>query len=387
MKDIWRKRPTLSDLTGISSTRLDSLGTHLQAWLISPNLAVAQSNRSGSAASTSTPTSSENATLPRPHHNRTSTSTHLTLISSSSALLSKGGAILSPRGKTCFKDNSLLSASRIIGGFRDNKLQGRHMGPLVIPSLPFSAPPAEQSLAPSGAVPGLSAGLPPEFAPFNPLAFQFPLPPPDTASSVDDGTIFKPQYCWCPMGPSCVPSALSSLPPFASPPTVSAPSSLSLGTAASADCTKVLHDPLVHLPLPVSSLVIPPLPGSSQFPAFSGLMSDPIVHLPVMDICSAGQAYLVSAGPAISTAIPPLVVKPLVPTTESVVEKNARETLMRLLESAPIPMPNPIHGAVAFGVDAFSSAISSSMGEDVLSQTSELEENEEEQEIEGQQMG
>lgn len=103
-----------------------------------------------------------------------------------------------------------------------------------------------------------------------------------------------------------------------------------------------------------------------------------------MDIRSAGQAYLVSAGPAISTAIPPLVVKPLVPVTESVVEKNARETLMQLLESAP--MPNPIHG-VAFGVDAFSSAISSSLEEDTSSQASEREANEQEQEIKGQEMG
>jgi hypothetical protein len=110
-------------------------------------------------------------------------------------------------------------------------------------------------------------------------------------------------------------------------------------------------------------------------------MSDPIVHLPLMDIRSAGQAYLVSAGPSISTAIPPLVVKPLVQATESVVEKNARETLMRLLESAP--MPNPIHG-VAFGVDAISSAICSSLEENMSCQTGEREENEEEQEIEGQ---
>lgn len=106
-------------------------------------------------------------------------------------------------------------------------------------------------------------------------------------------------------------------------------------------------------------------------------MSDPIVHLPaVMDIRSAGQAYLVSAGPAISTAIPPLPL--VVPTTDSVAEKNARETLMRLLDSAP--MPNPIH-AVAFSMDVFSSVNSTALKEDMSCQASEREENEQEQEV------
>ncbi|XP_078180652.1 flocculation protein isoform X2 [Carex rostrata] len=387
MKDVLRRRPTLSELTGISRSRLDSLGSHLQACLVSPKvLAVAQSIHSETTASTSTftTTSSENARSPRPHHHRTftSTSTH----GSSSLSSSSRGASLSPRGNTSFKDNSSsLSSVRTVGGIRDNKLKGRHVSPLVIPSLPFNSPPATQhSLLPSfhsEAVASLSAGLPPEFSPFNPLTFQFPIPPSDCASSMsmDNQPLFKPQYCWCPMGPSRVPS--SALPPLTlplpPPPPPPPPSSLSLSTTASSDCTKVLLDPLVHLPLPVSSLVIPPLPGSSQFPAFTGLMSDPIVHMPaVMDIRSAGQAYLVSAGPAISTAIPPLPL--VVPTTESVAEKNARETLMRLLDSAP--MPNPIH-AVAFSMDVFSSVNSTALKEDMSCQASEREENEQEQEV------
>ncbi|KAJ1688594.1 hypothetical protein LUZ63_012749 [Rhynchospora breviuscula] len=379
MNDLLRRRPTLSDLTGISSSCLDSLGTHLQACLVSPKLAEAQSIHSESA--TSTCPSSENARLPYPQNHRTSILGQASSISSSSPSL-KGGASLSPRGKTCFKDHSSSPSSpRIGGGIRDSKLKKRHGSLLAIPSLPFNHPPATGS-PPSGVVAGLSADLPPDFAPFNPLTFQFPLPPPDHASSIDNQPLFKPQYCWCPMGPSRVPSALPPLPPLAVSPQVSAPNSLSLGSAASSELPKLLHDPLVHLPLPISSLVIPPLPGSSQFPAFTGLMSDPIVHLPVMDIRSSGQAYLVSAGPAMSTAIPPLVVKPLVPTMESLIEKNARETLMRLLESAP--MPNPVH-AVAFGVGAISSAISSmeldpSLEDDMSSQAEEQGENEQEQE-------
>ncbi|KAJ3683937.1 hypothetical protein LUZ61_013101 [Rhynchospora tenuis] len=381
MNDLLRRRPTLSDLTGISSSCLDSLGTHLQACLVSPNLAEAQSIHSESA--TPTCPSSENARFPYPQHHHTSILGQASSISSSSPS-SKGGASLSPRGKTCFKDHSTSPSSlRIGGGIRDSKLK-KHHGLLAIPSLPFNHPPATGSPPQSGVVAGLSADLPPDFAPFNPLTFQFPLPPPDHASSIDKQPLFKPQYCWCPMGPSRVPSALPPLPRLAVSPQVSAPNSLSLGSAASSELPKILYDPLVHLPLPVSSLVIPPLPGSSQFPAFTGLISDPIVHLPLMDIRSSGQAYLVSAGPAISTAIPPLVVKPLVPATESVVEKNARETLMRLLESAP--MPNPIH-AVAFGMSAISSAISSmeldpSFEDDMLSQAGEHGEKEEEEEQE-----
>jgi hypothetical protein len=65
-------------------------------------------------------------------------------------------------------------------------------------------------------------------------------------------------------------------------------------------------------------------------------MSDPIVHIPVIDVCSAGQAYLVSCGPSISSTVPLLPrLKPLLPEGESLVERSARETLMRLIASAP----------------------------------------------------
>ena len=70
-------------------------------------------------------------------------------------------------------------------------------------------------------------------------------------------------------------------------------------------------------------------------------MSDPIVHVPVIDVCSAGQAYLVSCGPSITSTVPLLTsLKPLLPEAESLVERSARETLMRLIASAP-PASNP----------------------------------------------
>ncbi|GKE24264.1 hypothetical protein Tco_1435776, partial [Tanacetum coccineum] len=49
-----------------------------------------------------------------------------------------------------------------------------------------------------------------------------------------------------------------------------------------------LPEPLVRLPLSMSS--------SQQILIFTPLMTDPIVHILVMDICSSIQAYLPSAG-------------------------------------------------------------------------------------------
>lgn len=124
------------------------------------------------------------------------------------------------------------------------------------------------------------------------------------------------------------------LPPLSSLLSATRPSSLlspapplSLADVPSLDFPALLPDPLVRLPMP----------GSQQIPTFTPLMCDSIVHIPVIDVCSSGQGYLVSAGPAISSTIPPLhskLVNPLIPETESVVEKGARETLRLLLSSS-----------------------------------------------------
>ncbi|KAI4306795.1 hypothetical protein L6164_030041 [Bauhinia variegata] len=92
------------------------------------------------------------------------------------------------------------------------------------------------------------------------------------------------------------------------------------------DFPPFLPDPLVRMSLPTSQ----------QVPTFTPLVCDPIVHVPVIDVYSSGQGYLVSAGPAISTTIPPLhsnLVKPLIPESDSVV-KGARETLRLLISGS-----------------------------------------------------
>ncbi|KAJ3680751.1 hypothetical protein LUZ60_015240 [Juncus effusus] len=295
MKDLLKNKPSLSDLTGISNSRLESFGAHLQAYLIR------ESNSGISKSGISDPSSSSPLIIPRPpkiRHSKTPNLRSRSYISfkegsSSSSLAFK---TLNPREKSRKRNNN-------------NEFHNLNLGPLSIPSLPIVSSPlpiptiptsqSERDTSSSSDPFALPPDLLPQFSPFDPLTFKFPLPPSDSTNS---NPKFKPYYCSCPIG--------SSLPQ-------SAPlNSLMSATASSS--------PVPSLSSPVG---IPPLP------AFSGLISDPIVHLPLMDFArSSGQlAYLVSAGPMISPAgvsVPNM----LVPVTESLVEKNARETLRRLLE-------------------------------------------------------
>ncbi|XP_072975667.1 uncharacterized protein [Typha angustifolia] len=316
MKDLLKRRPTISHLTGISESRLNSF-----------------------------------------------------------AHTAKGNPVyqasLSPRSNT-FKDGTARTSSCIRSGARE-KLKRRgecHLISSTIPGEPFapestckspvlSSKQCEgESLADNencGSVPlGLPSvsSLPSLALSFKPLAAYCP------ASEVNvQSTMFRPYYCWCPPCPSSLqytitPSPLRStsmeslpLPPLTSllsaagSPVSVVPSKLGIEAAElpPLNLPALMHDPLVHLSLPVSSLVSLP---ASQFPTFTPFMSDPIVHIPVIDVCSSGQAYLVSAGPAISSSMAPLLpglVKPLISETESLVERSARETLRRLLASTPIP--------------------------------------------------
>lgn len=74
------------------------------------------------------------------------------------------------------------------------------------------------------------------------------------------------------------------------------------------------------------------------------IMCDPIVHIPVIDICSSGQGYLVSAGP---TGMIPTSITPLPVENDSLVEKGARETLRLLISGANASTSAPLnhHGS------------------------------------------
>ncbi|KAI3731132.1 hypothetical protein L1987_62315 [Smallanthus sonchifolius] len=129
-------------------------------------------------------------------------------------------------------------------------------------------------------------------------------------SSTSAPRISPPYYCWCPpvVAVSTLQTESFSLPPLSS--LLPNPS------------PNLFEIPI--LPLSMSS-------SSQQIPVFTPLMCDSIVHLPVIDICSSGQAYLVNSGPAISVSIPPLH-NPLIQETDS--EKSARDTLRVLISGS-----------------------------------------------------
>lgn len=144
-----------------------------------------------------------------------------------------------------------------------------------------------------------------------------PIPSPEIPSLPSSP---PPYYCWCP--PIVSTTESFTLPPFSLSP----------------------ENP------PLS------IPSSQQIPLFTPLMCDPIVHIPVLDICSSGQAYLVSTGPIMTVTIPPLV-------QESDSEKSARDTLRILLSgSSQFPSVDGTHNRGGFyggttDVDAIANSI------------------------------
>ncbi|XP_051121260.1 uncharacterized protein LOC127244800 isoform X2 [Andrographis paniculata] len=159
-------------------------------------------------------------------------------------------------------------------------------------------------------------------------AMQFPPPP------------ISPQYCWCPpVTPTLeIPQlSLAAAPPSYEPPSLPPPLSVYLAS----------KKPLLNLADGIPPIDFPPeLPSllctsQQQIPTFTPLVCDPIIHVPVIDVCSSGQGYLVSGGPAtaMSTVIPPVNVDRPSSSAESMVEKSARETLRMLISSS---MSNPV---------------------------------------------
>ncbi|OAY66215.1 hypothetical protein ACMD2_14946 [Ananas comosus] len=378
MKDLLKRRPTLSNLTGISDSRLDSFATHLQAYLLS-------SSNPGEIKSIASP------------FDFLTTSTTDELYSHSSPLVPKSSrfrpaaahaakvnpvyqASLSPRSNT-FKDGALRNPSGVRSGTRE-KLKRRGEGHII--SSTIATPPISSSVSTSthssisnslNVDNSLFVGLPKiSCLPASLLSCNPPAESPTSTDVAAQSSLFRPYYCWCPPCPSSLqytvtplhqpstsseslpPPPLSSLLSGAHPPASGLPSKSTNETTElpPLNFQSLLHDPLAHLSLPVSSRVS--LPGS-QVLTFTPFMSDPIVHIPVIDVCSSGQAYLVSAGPAISSAIPPLHptrVNPLIPEAESLAEKNARETLRRLIDSSPVlvrPQLMSVAPAASNGVD------------------------------------
>uniref|UniRef100_A0A0D9WUH2 Uncharacterized protein n=2 Tax=Leersia perrieri TaxID=77586 RepID=A0A0D9WUH2_9ORYZ len=353
MKNLLHGRPTLSDLTGISDSRLDAFATHLHSYLLASSF--------GDVKSLGSPNDFLSTSSPHDYLQPSSVVSKSSRFRTSAANAAKASSVyqtsLSPRSGA-FKDGVPRMSCAKITGREKLKRHGDWLSlstapvdtDLLTPKIVSSDSSSEKS---DGDYSENSANSPPLDLPLSfpllpslfPRTTQFPLP--KDASEQP----FKPYYCWCPPCPSSLQYSVTPLhmpvtsveplplPPLSSlltndqPPTSTVSAKMDTTDSPSLNLPSILHDPLLHLPLPTSPLVS--LHGS-QVPTFTPLMSDPIVHVPVIDVCSSGQAYLVSCGPSMSSSIPLLPsLKPLIPETESLVERSARETLMRLIASTP----------------------------------------------------
>ncbi|XAR65901.1 hypothetical protein NMG60_11011897 [Bertholletia excelsa] len=358
MKDLIGRKPSLAELTGISGSRLDSFATHLRAHLVGTSVthrkAVSGVGLFPSDASSDFSEPCQNAessystsSSSKPLRNR-----HFGNQSGKSNSLYQGS--LSPRSSS-FKDGLPRNLSSLRTVVRE-KLRRQYSQISAGDNLSVASPLGTDSCsahqlekdklleaAGNHLLESLeqSAALPSFLSPASQV--------PSVASS-----LLSPYYCWCPPiastlqysgAPTKLPIITSteslSLPPLSTllPSTRSSSvlmptPPLDVANIPPLDFPPLLPEPLVRLPLSRSS--------SQQIATFTPLMCDPIVHIPVIDVCSSGQGYLVSAGPTISTTISPLhsklVVNPLIPETNSV-EEGARETLRLLIGSSSQSSP------------------------------------------------
>jgi hypothetical protein len=348
MKSLLDGRPTLSDLTGISASRLDAFASHLHNYLLTSSTGDVKSLGS---LNESASTSREHDLYLHPHSAVSKASRFLASPINATKVSSVHQMRLSPRSST-FKDGvTRTSGTKLVGKEKLKRLGEwsgmstvpTHANPIIPDTVNIKATCERRGADCARSIP-LDLTLP-----FPSLPSMYPLttcPLPEAYSEKQ----FKPYYCWCPPGPSVQYSVTSlhlpatsveplPLPPLSALLSNELPSSsafsakLDTTDLPSLNLPSILHDPLLHLPLHTSPLV--PIHGS-QVPMFTPLMSDTIVHIPVIDVCSTDQAYLVSCGPSISSTVPLLpCLNPLLPEAESLVERSARETLMRLIASTP----------------------------------------------------
>lgn len=353
MKNLFKQRPSLSQLTAIPDSRLDSFASSLMANFISTSKSV--DVKTGSSSDTSTSSS---------NHFSAGSSNQSFLKSRPRASPSQVGkphplfqGSLSPRSNA-FKDGP--NRSQMLRNVVREKLKRRadnSSSPLVngIANVASSII-SEGSFPPSPEIPpsqnlkskmehvpcldslNLSLHLPSSPSSV-PVSYLTPLPD----LPISSPNLLSPHYCWCPPPPSlqnvATPPSLPSAPDTVTLPPLSslfpAPSSNLFLSKPPSESNEL---PPLDLPtiLPASSFVS--MSNQPQVVSFSPFIAEPIVHIPVMDVCSSGPGYLVSAGPAISSTIPllpKLTNNPLAPETESTAEKNARETLRMLMASTP----------------------------------------------------
>ncbi|RYQ99853.1 hypothetical protein Ahy_B07g087866 isoform D [Arachis hypogaea] len=339
MKDLLKRKPSIAELSGISKSRLDCFATQLRAYLVGSaesSMCASPCANSTSSCNSAVENSPISTKFPRSRNiggqaGKGDSAVYQNILSPRSSSFKEAPPRMSPhriaarekikrRGDShqSFVDNSINDSTNNLdlSSTLDHNKVSEVVHSLAYPSSNFLeslgklATPSNVSIA--GRIPPLVSPL------------------------------LSPYYCWCPAGISSIPS-LGSLPqssgssidspcpsgasllPNTLPATLLEPVQ-PLDISATMDFPPFLPDPLVRMSLPTSQ----------QIPTFTPLMCDPIVHVPVIDVCSSGQGYLVSAGPAMSTSIPPLhpkLVNPLIPESDSVV-KGARETLRLLISGS-----------------------------------------------------
>ncbi|XP_027163681.1 uncharacterized protein LOC113763894 [Coffea eugenioides] len=361
MKDLLKRKPCLAELTGISESRLESFAIHLRAYLVGPTLTNACGIPAVSLTSsldTSVETSELNVQSPvgssKPSRSRQSLGQ-----GSKTSPLYQGS--LSPRPSS-FKEGVArnLASLRSVSRERLRRRGDSYLSCIDnLAAMPSASGPIASSL--NHAEDKLEEATETSLFPPSTRLESVPLREDNVLGSSNQvssmgSSLSSPLYCWCPpvastrqcatesLQCSTTSSDLVSLPTLLqvtrSSGLLASKPPLNLADVVPLDFPPLLPEPLVRLPLSI--------PASQQIPTFTPLMCDPIVHIPVIDVCSSGQGYLVSAGPAISNAIPPMcpnLASPLVPEADSMVEKSARETLRLLINSSNQPNP-PLMGVL-----------------------------------------
>ncbi|KAL8552094.1 hypothetical protein ACS0TY_000958 [Phlomoides rotata] len=292
---IWLiTRPLLGELTGISEGRLNSFATHLRAYLSGSTV------DAGGVLSASIPSDNDSFDSSEIHFPQSSfTCENNSFFPRSS---SKDGPPESlSSGKIANEDN-VLCADRF--SFASTN----------------SGDPSNSTFFPE------TNGIYPLAALDFLEAFGKPSQLPLSIPNIQVPSSFSPHYCLCPLVNSQLPIPKTEslrLPPLSS---LLSKSSLNLVEVPPLDFPSFLPDSLFRLPT------------SQQIPTFSPMMCDPIIHIPVINVCTSGPGYLVSAGTTISHLNPNLM-DPLLLNGESVVEKSARETLRLLISGNNQPNP------------------------------------------------
>ncbi|TQD73333.1 hypothetical protein C1H46_041123 [Malus baccata] len=350
MKDLLKRKPSIAELTGIGESRLGCFATHLRSYLVGSTVGGSVSSSAGSPSDLDTTTEPSDTAQDGQFSSASSKSLRSRHgVNQSMKANSSFQGSLSPRSSS-FKD--LPRTLSFLRNITREKLRRR--GNILVSAIdnPTTASPITidsscSNHAESDSCPETSRSCSLSSSSFLESLGKLARPPTlNPASQVPYMVtpLLSPYYCWCPPGssdlqyspehPELPRSSMESalLPPLSSllPPNM--PSSmlsikphLNLADSPLLDFPAFFPDPLVRLPRPTSQ----------QIPTFTPLMCDPIVHIPVIDICSSGQGYLVSAGPTISTGISPLHSKLAnIPETDSMLEKGARETLRLLISGS-----------------------------------------------------